>query len=434
MVLVMGVLGLNAQKWGATPEDSISCRKNLSLYQEFYKQKNYEDAMKFWRVCVNTCPKVSEALYTKGVKLYEYQIKKNKANKELREKLIDSLFMVYDMRIEHFGKRGYVLGRKGSDMMQYRKSDPKAAWETFEESFKLRGNKMEAGALVYMYMSRFEMYKKELCTKGELIQLYPQLNAVAQYNIKNASKEKTKDKYQKTADNLLQFFKEVASCDDLVEAYTKVYENNKEDKETLSEILNLLDAKECTDKDFYIDVAKQLQSIAPSPRSAYSIANWYAAKGDCGNAIEYYIEAFETADNMSEEDKAPFKVKAGIATAKCYLVTNQYPRAKIFANKVLKVDPENGEAYMIIGDAYLYGGKSCGDNPCAQKAAYWAAVDKYYIAKGKDASLAEKINPKISKAKSQFPSKEDCFFYGITEGSTFTIECWIGESTKVRFN
>lgn len=437
VLLVVMVLSLNvglAQKWGATPEDSVNCLKNLSLYQQYYKQKAYDDALTFWRKCVEICPKSSEALYTRGVKLYEYQIKKNKANKELKEKLIDTLFMVYDWRIEHFGKRAYVLGRKGSDMMQYRKSDSKAAYETFEESFKGLGNDMEAGAIVFMYMARYEMYKKEESTKSELIQLYPRLKAVADFNIKNAKDEKERKKYQTSADNLLQFFKEVAECQDLVEAYKPVYDQNKDNPEMLAEILGLLDTKDCSDQDFYIEVAKRLQEIKPSPRSAYSIANWYAAKGNCGSALEFYIEAFETADNMTEEDKAPFKVNAGIATAKCYLVTNQYSRAKIYANKVLGVDPNNGTAYMIIGDAYMYGATECGDNPCAKKAAYWVAVDKYYVAKGKDPSLGEKINPKIARAKGLFPTKEDCFFYGITEGSDFKVDCWVGETTKVRFN
>ena len=436
LVMVMGLSigSAFAQTWGNSPEDSINCRKNLSLYQEFYKQKAYDDALVFWRKSVALCPKSTESLYTRGVNLYEYQIKKNKANVELRERLIDTLFMVYDWRIEHFGKKGYVLGRKGSDMMQYRKDNPKAAYEAFEESVKGLGNEMEAGSIVYMYMARYEMFKKGESTKAELIQLYPRLKAVADFNIKNSNSEKEKEKYKTSADNLLQFFKEVAECSDLVEAYQPIFDSNKDKPEVLSEILSLLDAKECSDQDFYIQVAKRLQEISPSPRSAYSIANWYAAKGNCGSALEFYVEAFETADKLSEDEKAPFKINAGIACAKCYLVTNQYSRAKIFANKVLSIDADNGTAYMIIGDAYMYGGTECGDNPCAKKASYWAAVDKYYIAKGKDPSLDDKINPKIARAKGLFPTKEDCFFYGITEGSSFSIECWIGETTKVRFN
>ena len=40
VALAMGGSALHAQKYGKTPEDSIKCLQNLSVYQEFYKQKN----------------------------------------------------------------------------------------------------------------------------------------------------------------------------------------------------------------------------------------------------------------------------------------------------------------------------------------------------------------------------------------------------------
>ena len=44
------------------------------------------------------------------------------------------------------------------------------------------------------------------------------------------------------------------------------------------------------------------------------------------------------------------------------------------------------------------------------------------------------IGKKIANAKSRFPSKEDCFFYGINEGDSYTIGGWINETTSARFN
>jgi hypothetical protein len=47
---------VNAQKFGKTPEDSTACIMNNSLYQEFYKQKNYKDAYEPWTQVVAHCP------------------------------------------------------------------------------------------------------------------------------------------------------------------------------------------------------------------------------------------------------------------------------------------------------------------------------------------------------------------------------------------
>ena len=104
--------------WGETPEDSVCCAENYSLYSEYYKQKNYDDAIKFWRKSIKCCPKLSKSQYVHGSKMYKQFIKKEEdADKKLV--LLDTLLWVYDKRIEHFGQKCYVLGRKGSDMLKY---------------------------------------------------------------------------------------------------------------------------------------------------------------------------------------------------------------------------------------------------------------------------------------------------------------------------
>ena len=71
-----------------------------------------------------------------------------------------------------------------------------------------------------------KMFKNELTTKDELINLYPKLKAIADYNVKNSTREKDRENYKKTGDNLLEFFKQVADCDDLVKAFTPRYEKD----------------------------------------------------------------------------------------------------------------------------------------------------------------------------------------------------------------
>ncbi|MDA9938400.1 hypothetical protein N9D34_02150 [Salibacteraceae bacterium] len=381
MTILISASALNAQKFGASPEDSLECIKNMSLYQDYYRQKQYDESLKYWKNVFTYCPKVSKGIYIKGARLYEKKIKKTKEDKELKELLIDTLMMVYDSRIEHFGERGIVLGRKAADLIQHRPSEVEAAYKMFEESLQLQGNDMEAGALVYMYQTKYKMFKNELTTKDELINLYPKLKAIADYNVKNSTREKDRENYKKTGDNLLEFFKQVADCDDLVKAFTPRYEKDPENIEQLKEILSLLNTKECEDADFYITIAKKLQEKEPSALAAWSIANWYVKKKDCPTAIPYYEEAFTLADNMEDKDEvAPFKVKAILRAGLCQLSAGQYSSAKQKALKALSIDPNSGDAYMMLGDAYLGGASTWGENPCEKGAGYWAAVDKYQIA------------------------------------------------------
>ena len=54
------------------------------------------------------------------------------------------------------------------------------------------------------------------------------------------------------------------------------------------------------------------------------------------------------------------------------------------------------------------------------------------ISKNMDSSVAELANKKIASYSKYLPTNEDAFFNGYKEGDTYTVGCWINESTKVR--
>jgi len=126
------------------------------------------------------------------------------------------------------------------------------------------------------------------------------------------------------------------------------------------------------------------------------------------------------------------KMKALEKGARTAIALGQGSKAKSLAMKMLSINGNSGEAYIIIGDAYIAGKSDCGGNECSARAIYWAAVDKYMRAKSIDPSVSEEAQKKINIYSEQFPKKEDCFFHGINEGTTFTFDCWIGETTTVR--
>ena len=434
-LMFFGIISLNGQgKFGATPEDSVTCLQSVSVGDENYKNKQYNEALKYYKIVISVCPKARKSAFANTAKIYSGKVKQAKNNPEVKELMIDSLMLIYDGRIANFGQRGYVLEKKGRDHLKYRPKQPEVAYAMFEEALRLRGNKMGASSIGKMYKARYRMFKMDMCTKEELIEQYPVLKAIADFNIKNSKKEKNIKNYKTANENLLQYFKEVASCEDLVGAFKPKFEGNPNDVELISGVLELLNAKECEDSDFYIAVAKRLQELSPSPLAAWSIANWYVKKEKCTEAINYYIEAFSLADSLPEAEKASFKVKAALRAGYCYLSKGEYSNAKLMANKALSVDKYSGEAYMIIGDAYYGGSASVGENPCAKKAGNWAAVDKYQKALAKDAELKAKIGKKIANAKSRYPSKEQCFFYTINEGDSYKVIGWINETTTARFN
>ena len=95
---------------GKFGSDSIKCVKNISLYREYIKQKNFDDALTHWRKAYKICPNATKNTFIDGAKLYKYLINKNKENIELQKLYLDSLETLYDNRIVYFGKETYVLG------------------------------------------------------------------------------------------------------------------------------------------------------------------------------------------------------------------------------------------------------------------------------------------------------------------------------------
>ena len=425
LMLMMALTSFGQGKYGANPEDSLTCIQNLSVYSEYYKQKAFDNALPAWRKAVEICPKSSKNLYLRGATMYATKISREKDPKRKKE-LLDTLMIIYDLRIEHFGQKGYVLGRKGSDLAKFGK-DPKAAYEILNESFQLRGNKTEAGALVYLYKTKLQLLKAGKTTKEEAIALFPELMAVVEAN-KAAGKEKLIKKYSVAEGNLQSMFEPIASCDDLIKLFTPKFEANPNDPALLKNIIGLMQSKECTKADLYIKSAVKLNEIEPSDKSAYAIGTWYLKKGSYAESVPYFVQSADlTEDNARKEESY-------LRAAAASLGSKNYPAVRQYARKAIALNANNGEAYILIGDAYMGSSRSIGENECDKAAGYWAAYDKYAYAKSVDSSVASKAGKKMGQAQAQFPKKQDCFFHNIQEGSTFTVGGWIGESTKVRVN
>lgn len=88
---------------------------------------------------------------------------------------------------------------------------------------------------------------------------------------------------------------------------------------------------------------------------------------------------------------------------------------------------------MLIGDMYLSGSRSCGDD-WNQRLAVIAAIDKYAQARSIDGDVASDANKRIANASGALPSYEDGHMRGIKEGQTATVGCWIGETVRIRFS
>ena len=434
-------------KYGATEEQQLLCKEALSVYKSYKKQKNYGEAYQQWEKACDVCPEgVQESLYSDGATFLKNEIKTSKkAGDDARVTvLVDSLMFVYDKRMELFpatkkkpNNRCHVLGRKASDFFKYNKSEAIAAYDMFKESIDCVGAKSTASVLSGYYVTSFYSMKalnkidKEQGTarKAQMLTDYLMLVEYANTAIANANgKEKTIKSYQSAIENIEKTFVTIAQCDDMVPVLQANVDASPDDMELKKKVLSLLVNRECTENDLFIPVATAVYKVEPSASAAYAIGIGYAKQSNYSESFKYMEEAVSYCDSCAEQ--TTYLLKAGqIASA-----LQKYNTAKRYARQVLALDPNNGDAYVLIGDAIAGASKACDDGAIGKRAVYWVAHDYYTRAKNLGSELA---SSKMKKVEQQFPTIEDIFTLGLSAGSKFTVKesgscpC-SGETTTIR--
>ncbi|MFH1319878.1 MAG: hypothetical protein ABII90_04390 [Bacteroidota bacterium] len=414
-------------KYGATPEDSVKCVQNLSLYIEFYKQKNYQDAITPWNWLIANCPKSSKKMYANGVVLMNYMINKEK-DADRKERLIDRLMMIYDQRIKYFGQEGFVLGKKGVDMLQYRKDKPGEAFEVLKRSVELEDKESQAGTVTAYFQLSAILLEQEKLTKEDIIGIFDKVSGIIDYNLFSITDENKKKYYQTAKENVEILFAPIASCEDLVKLYSTRFDENSGNADWLKRATRMMDNKGCTEDPVFVKLSETLHSLDPSALSAYNIGKMLIGRNQYSKASIFLKQAIE----LEEENNT--KAEYFLTLANLYFSNlKQYSQARTYAQKAIALRSGWGIPYILIGDMYSSTAKECGENEFEQSAVYWAAVDKYIQAKNVDSSVIEDANKKIATWSKYFPNNKDAFFYGgFSDGQSYTVGCWINETTTVR--
>ena len=73
---------IDSLKFGKNKE---LCEENLSVYIEFYKQKNYEDAFEPWSYLFKNAPKRTKNIYTQGPRIIRGILSTETSNQRMKE-------------------------------------------------------------------------------------------------------------------------------------------------------------------------------------------------------------------------------------------------------------------------------------------------------------------------------------------------------------
>lgn len=410
--------------------DSAQTILHASLYTEYYKQKNFEEALPSWRYVFLNAPAFQLNTYIRGEDIVEYMLQKTK-----KREYFDTLMMVFDRRNQYMqhnpaNREGYVLGKKGMAQIKYSNGDInllKDGYHNLMKAYQMERHRVHPMQIHMTFETACRLAKENQLAKEDFIDLYMDFSEFAEKQAASGSKGCENFLVCKTnLDNIL-FSSGFADCQTLSDLLTKRYEANKDSLPVLKDIYAILKRRECTELPLYASVAESIYQKEPNAEAAYGLAVMFFGRKDIPKFESYLKEAIDKA-----EDPAA-KADYNQMLAKVYLSRKEFPKARSFALEALKANPKMGQAYITIGLAYAFASNSYEGDDFEKHTVFWAAVDKFERAKQVDPSVAEEANENIKKYSVYFPSKDEAFFRSITAGANVKVGGWINETTTARF-
>lgn len=406
--IAMMLCGTDVFAQGKFGADSAECIKYLSYYSEYYKQKNYDDALPSWREAYRLCPPTArQNMLIDGTSLMRRLIQKNASNAEYKAALVDTLLALHDTRAQYYPNYAVTaLNNKGLDVANFIKNDPQRCYQEYSSIIAANGSQTKENIFVLQMQAALDLQKSGAIGAEEVINLY-------QTNIALINDDKARTDLES-----LFISSKIASCENLIELFTPRYEAAPEDLKLAENIVKMMSLTEgCTDNELFLKAATTMYRLDPSYTSAYFLYRLNAGRNNANDAIKYLEEAIAYPESENIQD-ADYEYELAVFCHK----NGRNSKAYEAARKAVELNPElAGKCYFLIGS--IWGSTACGDGEIERRAPYWVAVDYLQKAKAADESLAEDANRMIAQFAKFYPQTAEAFMYDLTDGQSFTVKC-----------
>lgn len=421
-MIVMALSSTSVFAQGKYGADSANCIKYLSFYKDYFKQKSYNEALPNWRAAFKRCPPTAnQTMLVDGTTLMRKLISQNSKNPVYREKLVDSLMMIHDIRIANYPKYAVTArNNKGLDLANYVQNDPERLYKEYGEIIAGNKTKTKPTILLFYFDSAVELYKNGSLNEEEIIGVYEGcIELLSKMDPKDAADKEMVDDMKVKIEELFAS-NNIADCDKLIELYTPKFEADPQNVELAEKIVRFMSAADgCTDNALFIAAATSIHKSNPTHASAYTLYKLNASTGKSAEAVKYLQEAIDREDSDAAQD-AEYYYELAVYNFKC----GNNLAAEQAAKKVIPLATTSevkGKTYMLIGT--IWGGVRCDGNDIAKRAPYWVAVDYFERAKAADPELAAEANKRINEYKKYYPLTADAFMFGVNDGETYQVSC-----------
>ena len=438
-------------------QNSEECLQDLSIFAEYAKVKNYDEAYGPWLKVREACPSLYVAIFSYGERLLKDRIKK--ATPETRDAETADLIKLYDQWLENFPTRrnvsvsGDIISSKAQAMLDYKTADKMEVYKTFDLAYQTDAKSFNNPKELYNYFKTlYDLYKEgnQGVTMEQLFNKYEEVSEKFEIESINLAKKldvilkkqeegtplssrevRSKRVYGINSNaigtflsNLDAIISKEATCVNLVPLYKRNFEEFKSDAVWLKRAASRMDSKECSDDPFFVTLVEALHTLDPSADSAYYLGILKDKAGNSQEALKYYEESISLQTDPYKKAKILYKIAIKFKSA------GRKSSARSYALKALRFQPSMGRAYLMISNLYAGSANDCGETQFNKRAVYWLAAQMAFKAGEVDASI-KKLALKTAKSyEGRAPSKTEIFTEG-NQGATIEFDCWIKSSVKV---
>ena len=414
-------------------EDSIRCRRSISLLTSFGKTENYADAYEHWQRAYNECPAASKNIYIIGARILNWKISQTK-NPAEKAKLLNSLLKLYDDRITYFGDDAKVGAPQiiVDKIEDYRRIAGEAAdfTQVYQWTKPIIERYKEETPIQILYFYAFSsrlIASKDKTKVEQYIQDYLQAAEHADALIAaagdNEEQRKALDTYKLQMDT--EFAQSgLAGCDILEKIYTNAkIDEHKTDKAFLQTALALFERADCNST-AASRAGRYLFDIEPSVTAAMGIAGDAIREKKYSEATEFLTKAIELAKNSSD------RLKCYEALFQIARVQGNGSAAYSYANKILAENPRSGKVLLYLAESSAgNASRYYPDDKVKQRCYYYLVINKLRHAASVDPSVAGQANRLIASYSRLLPSKQDIFMHPtVKSGATLSFG---GESVTI---
>ncbi len=428
LALVVGTITTWAQctdyKW---PQDVAKAEKQVESFRSAMKEQNYKGATRGINWMLKNVPQWHSDLYVADIETYD-KLGSQELDPATKQTYVDSLLLVYDLRVKSCGDEMNVINRKAISAYKYNGQNKDKAAEVlaiFDKTYEVSGNNVLDNNLdSYMGIIKNNVELLKSLNEDQVMQRYNKLMEVIDAKVKKAQEQNKSNDLEKNKKETAEVDAKLAKVEKLNCAFAKKnfepkFKANPSDAMMAKKIYQIMLNDKCTSEPVWLQAAELLHSTSP---------DFGVTKELCSNYIQ--SKTFDKANPLVGELQTKAASPAEKAWVEILKGDGEFQKgnkagARDLYKQALVVDPTSKDGYEHMGDLYASAAADCSktQGSAESKLVYIAAFQMY---------LKSGNREKMEGALGQYPTAADLQKAGWKTGEAKKLACWIDETVTVK--